>query len=116
MLHNIASCLHCLGDLPAAKGYYERALVAFSTPAPSRLSYMMYGDVDRKRAEFVRERLVDIEYGRLPDLDKYLDGYGNRRDVTLELTSDEPRRSRNVPYPDVYGVGGANLSSLRAGA
>ena len=90
MLHNIASCLHCLGDFATAKTYYERALQAFEGPPPSRFSYMLYGDVDRKRCDFVRERLIDIEHGRKPDLDKYLDGYGNRRDVTAELASERP--------------------------
>lgn len=103
MLHNIASCLHCLGDFATAKTYYERALAAFDGPAPSRISYLLYGDVDRKRCEFVRERLVDIEHGRKPDLDKYLDGYGNRRDVTPELASDTPT-PRMPPTVDPWGT------------
>jgi len=90
LLHNIASCLHCLGDFASAKAYYERALTAFDGPPPSRLSYLVYGDVDRKRSDFVRERLLDIEHGRKPDLDKYLDGNGQRRNVTEELASDLP--------------------------
>uniref|UniRef100_A0A7S2JAB3 Uncharacterized protein n=1 Tax=Haptolina brevifila TaxID=156173 RepID=A0A7S2JAB3_9EUKA len=100
LMHNIASCLHCLGDLPRAKQYYERALVAFDTPPPSRMSYLLFGDVDRKRCEFVRERLVDIEFGRLPDLTKFLDGYGKRREVTDDLK--EEKRT-----PSSYGIAGA---------
>ena len=49
LLHNIGSCLHCLGDFRAAKGYYERALVAFQSGPYSRLSTFVYGDIDRKR-------------------------------------------------------------------
>jgi len=101
LLHNIASCLHCLGDFVSAKQYYERALIAFEGPPPSRFTYLFYGDVDRKRCEFVRERLVDIQYGRKPDLDKYLDGYGNRRDVTADLASDSP--TPRVTHVDPWG-------------
>eukprot|EP00322_Chrysochromulina_rotalis_P018630 CAMPEP_0115848512 /NCGR_PEP_ID=MMETSP0287-20121206/10963_1 /TAXON_ID=412157 /ORGANISM="Chrysochromulina rotalis, Strain UIO044" /LENGTH=391 /DNA_ID=CAMNT_0003302433 /DNA_START=17 /DNA_END=1193 /DNA_ORIENTATION=+ len=99
LLHNVASCLHCLGDFATAKAYYERALICFEGPAPSRLSYVLYGDVDSKRCEFVRERLVDIEFGRLPDLDKYLDGYGKRRDVTPDLARDQPPRTLHMVDP-----------------
>lgn len=102
MLHNIASCLHCLGDFATAKTYYERALQAFEGPPPSRFSYMLYGDVDRKRCDFVRERLIDIEHGRKPDLDKYLDGYGNRRDVTAELARE--RAEPTAYHPDERGI------------
>lgn len=89
MEHNIASCLHCLGEFAEAKQYYEAALAAFdpghNSSRMSRFWNALYGDVDRKRRDFVRERLVDIEFGRKPDLDKYLDGFGVKRDVTPDL-------------------------------
>ena len=45
----------------------------------------------KKMADFVRERLVDIQFGRKPDLDKYLDGNGRKREVTPDL-AEPPRR------------------------
>ena len=88
--HNLASCLHCLGDFEGARGHYEAALAAFDRSAPSRFWVAIYGDVDQRRREFVRERLVDVELRRKPDLDKYLDGYGTKREVTPDL-SQPPR-------------------------
>ena len=94
LMHNIASCLHCLGDFEAAKAHYERALEAFSSARPpSRLSYLVYGNIDHKRCEFVRERLADVALGRLPDLDKYLDSFGHRRAVTEYDREAQPREA-----------------------
>ena len=94
ILHNIASCLHCIGDFDAARAYYEHALAVFDAragptrfmPGPSRIWTVVYGDIDQKRRDFVRERLVDVEFRRKPDLDQYLDQYGARRRVTPDLT------------------------------
>ena len=46
---------------------------------------------NKRRCAFVRERLVDIEFGRKPDLDKYLDGYGKERAVTDDLAAPPPK-------------------------
>ena len=83
--HNIASCLHCLGHFEEARAHYEKALSSFQRRPPSRLWIAIYGDVDRRRCDFVRERIVDLDFGRKPDLDKYLDGLGHKRDVTPDL-------------------------------
>jgi len=91
VMHNIASCLHCLGQFDDAKGYYEQAVVCFESASPSRLWVALYGDVDQRRAQFARERLIDLEYGRKPDLDKYLDGYGKKQQVTPDLAQPPPR-------------------------
>jgi len=105
LMHNIASCLHCMEDWERAKDYYHRALVAFSTPPPGRLSFMLYGHVDKKRCDFVKERLMDIENGRTPDLSKFLDGNGVRRDVTEDLKEPaRPSSSANTNIHNVYSA------------
>jgi hypothetical protein len=93
--HNIASCLHCLGDFDSAKDHYHLALNAFQREAPSRWSLALYGDIDHKRCQFVKERLVDIEFGRKPDLDKFLDGYGQKRDVTPDIIAGNDPHDRD---------------------
>ena len=70
LVHNIASCLHCMGDFDTAKVHYEQALLAFQKDPPSKVGLWLYGDPGKKRSDFVRERLVDIEMGRKPDVDK----------------------------------------------
>ena len=89
--HNIASCLHCLGEMDKAKAHYLAALAAFQRNPPSRLWVALNGDLARRRCDFVRERLDDIEAGRKPDLDHFLDGSGQRRLVTDEVV--DPLRS-----------------------
>ena len=106
ILHNIASCLHCLGHFQEAKGMYERALTAFQKENNSRFWRAINGDVGGRRCDFVRERLIDIEFHRKPDLDKYLDGYGYKREVTpdLALPPPPPFNPNNNPYGG--GIGG----------
>jgi hypothetical protein len=121
-MHNIASCLHCLDDFATAKEYYERALAAFEGPSGDSgsrfsFSYLVYGNVNRKRCEFVRERLVDIEFNRRPDLEKYLDGYGQKRTVTPDMAEKPPPRPT---YASTYGYAASGfgepmqISAIRA--
>jgi hypothetical protein len=42
---------------------------------------VMYGDANKRRIDFVKERLVDITWGRRPDCDKFLDEKGVKRPV-----------------------------------
>ena len=112
IMHNVASCLHCLGDFEGAKEHYLAAMAAFQKHPPSRVWTALYGDVDKRRCEFVRERLVDIEFGRKPDLDKYLDGSGYKREVTDEVIRQtvmeadmSGRRPAYGQYPPSYGAG-----------
>ena len=112
------------GPLALAQVHYERALEAFSSArAPSRLSYLVYGNVDHKRCEFVRERLADVALGRLPDLDKYLDGNGQRRAVTDSDRERTPRGPSTAPPPRIASYAAACpsaadqwLDSERSGA
>ena len=91
LMHNIGSCLHCLGDFATAKVHYENALAAFQKGArPSRVWMALYGSVDSRRCAYVRERLVDIEFNRKPDLDKFLDGWGYKREATPDLAEPPP--------------------------
>jgi len=81
VIHNIASCLHNLGEMEAAQAYYEQAIEAFKKAYTPLMERAIYGDANKRRIEFVKERLVDISWGRKPDGDKYLDENGNKRPV-----------------------------------
>ena len=125
IMHNIASCLHCLGEFEDAKTHYLAALAAFQKHPVGRVWAALYGDVDKRRCDFVQERLVDIQFGRKPDLDKYLDGNGLKRDVTeavIQSTVDESRygnrRELNTSFPAglAYGGFGMGVSELGYGA
>jgi len=96
IVHNIASCLHHLGELEAAQAYYEQAIQAFEKAKTPFLERMMYGNTNQRRVDFVKERLIDISWGRKPDGDKYLDENGHKRPV---------------PTPSVHG-GRPSTSSL----
>jgi len=81
VIHNIASCLHNLGEMEAAQAYYEQAIDAFKKAYTPLVERAIYGDANKRRIEFVKERLVDISWGRKPDSDKYLDENGQKRPV-----------------------------------
>ena len=70
VIHNIASCLHNLGEMESAQAYYEQAIDAFKKAKTPMLERAFYGDANKRRVEFVKERLVDISWGRKPDGDK----------------------------------------------
>ena len=65
------------------QAYYEQAIHAFqkATAQTSPLEKTLFGDANKRRIDFVKERLVDISWGRLPDGDKYLDENGRKRAV-----------------------------------
>lgn len=91
-VHNIGFCLHCLGEFEAAKAYYEQSIECLEKVEvplgqkilngvlyPERLVFeAMYGGLTKNRIAMTRERIVDTEFGRKPDL-KVLDGYGRRK-------------------------------------
>lgn len=67
------------------------------------LEKAIFGDVNKRRISFVKERLVDITWGRRPDCDKYLDENGNKRPV--------PRPSMPSPLNAYnYGEGESSIA------
>lgn len=81
IVHNIGSCLHNLGEFEAAQAYYEQAVESFRKASSPLVDRLFYGDINRRRIEFVKERLIDISWGRKPDEDKYLNEFGYKRDA-----------------------------------
>ena len=91
-VHNIGFCLHCLGEFEAAKAYYEQSIellnkvqVPLSTRFvngvlyPERLVFeFIYGGLNHNRIQMTRERILDCQFGRRPDL-KILDEYGRTK-------------------------------------
>ena len=92
LVHNIAFCLHCMEEFDAAKAYYEQSLECFkkvSLPMhqkvingllyPERLAFeLVYGGLNHNRIQMTKERLLDISFGRKPDLQQ-LDQWGRRK-------------------------------------
>lgn len=83
IVHNIASCLHHLGEIEAAQEYYEQAIASFEKANTGMVEKLLYGDTNKRRVDFVKERLIDISWGRKPDIDKYLDENGRKRPVPV---------------------------------
>lgn len=83
IVHNIASCLHHLGEIEAAQEYYEQAIASFEKANTGVVERLLYGDTNKRRVDFVKERMIDISWGRKPDIDKYLDENGRKRPVPV---------------------------------
>ncbi len=81
IVHNIASCLHHLGELEAAQDYYEQAIGSFEKAETPALERIMYGDANKRRVDFVKERLIDIQWNRKPDNDVFLDENGRKKPI-----------------------------------
>jgi len=81
IVHNIASCLHHLGELEAAQEYYEQAIQSFNRAETPMMERLLHGNTNKRRVDFVKERLIDISWGRKPDADKFLDENGVKRPV-----------------------------------
>lgn len=83
LVHNIAFCLHCMGEFEAARAYYEQSLECFKKVTfplhqkvingllyPERLAYeLAYGGLNHNRIQMTKERLLDISFGRKPNLE-----------------------------------------------
>ena len=76
-----------LRDLQA---YYEQAIDAFKKAKVPMIERIVYGDANKRRVDFVKERLVDITWGRKPDGDKYLDENGLKRPVPGGVQPEDP--------------------------
>lgn len=97
IVHNIASCLHHLGEIEAAQEYYEQAINSFEKAKMPVVEKLLYGDTNKRRVDFVKERLIDISWGRKPDIDKYLDENGRKRPVPApppELAGEQKLSSK----------------------
>ena len=60
------------------------AIDAFKKAKVPLLERVLYGDANKRRIDFVKERLIDISWGRKPDGDKYLDENGHKRPVPTQ--------------------------------
>jgi len=78
-LANIGSCCHQMGEHESAKSYYEQAISAFDAISTSRVTWLFYGDVNEKRCNYIRKRLLDLADAKQPPRANYLDGTGKER-------------------------------------
>ena len=70
--HNVATCLHHLGELPAAREFYAQAIASFSDGGS-------VSSVNQKRIDFVRERIALVDAGRGIQSKDRLDSSGRRK-------------------------------------
>lgn len=92
LVHNIAFCLHCMGEFEDARRYYEQSLDCFKRVTfplhqklingllyPERLAFeLIYGGLNHNRIQMTKERLLDLSFGRKPNLEQ-LDELGRRK-------------------------------------
>ena len=111
LVHNIAFCLHALGEFDAAKAYYEQSLegfknvnVPFSTKVLQGLLYperliceAIYGGLNHNRIQMTKERIFDCEFKRLPDLTQ-LDGWGRRRPLPNQSPDSNNNGEQQQPW------------------
>ena len=114
LIHNIAFCLHCLGEFDAAKAYYEQSLEMFQEVKfplahklvngilyPERLiAEWVFGGLNQNRILLTKERLHDISFGRKPDM-KQLDEWGRTKKMPDEAApppkAERPRDDEEGP-------------------
>lgn len=104
LVHNIAFCLHVMGEFEAAKAYYEQSLECFQKIQlpmyqkvingllyPERLAFeALYGGLNHNRIQMTKERLLDLSFERKPDL-LQLDQWGRKKplpDKSAEAPAD----------------------------
>eukprot|EP00966_Prymnesium_polylepis_P154902 3577192-Prymnesium_polylepis.1 len=87
VVHNLASCYHNLSYFDVAQIYYELAARDFEHCVAQTSGLALAGpllsdsNINKRRLGFVRQRLDDVNCGRPPDKETYLDSGGNRRAV-----------------------------------
>jgi len=116
IVHNIASCLHQLGEVEAAQVYYQQAIHAFEAGATStklidKIDKVINGNINQKRADFVKDRFIDIAWGRKPDTNKYLDSQGRKKTTELQ---DAIGNQIHGPAPGLALM--SNVAAMRPGS
>lgn len=68
IVQNIGYCLHCLGELEAAKEYYTQAarLLVKARKANAFIDWWRYGEETEAKLQTIRKRLEDISEGNRP--------------------------------------------------
>jgi len=101
MYANIASCLHHLEDFDLAKKYYVKALELFEgSCSTGTMIWLMYGDVNQRRVDYVKARVGLLSLSQTPDKSKYLDGYGKERQWSHFELGPEGREFGYLDYPN----------------
>ena len=117
ILMHMGSCLHHVGELDAARAYYEQSVEALKdlkmpsaerwlVSAIGRVSGVAPRDVARERTLFLKGRLLDIELGRPPE-NEYANEIGlEGRWGSLEakIRSHNRALARQEPEGSGYGV------------
>ena len=120
LVHNIAFCLHALGEfVDAGEGLLRQSLegfknvnVPFSTKVIQGLLYperliceAIYGGLNHNRIQMTKERIFDCEFKRLPDLTQ-LDGWG-RQEAAPDAFPTSRRIIITMASSSSHGASGA---------
>jgi tetratricopeptide (TPR) repeat protein len=84
IVHNIASCYHHMGELDVALMYYDFAARDFKKALKLTSGGLGVTSINRRRLQFVNQRLDDIQCSRPPNKDTYLDSSGQRCTVVSD--------------------------------
>lgn len=129
IVSHIGTCLHHLGEFEAAKAYYEEAITSIQrlrtpsyerwlTSALGRLSGVPPPDLNHARVQFLRGRLLDLEFDRMPEEEYHGEfgpsrwtGIARHRVRTTEVTEGGVDEARYDEYEyddehDAYGADG----------
>ena len=110
LICNIGSCLHLLDEAPLSRNYYESAMSTFESITPSRITKLLFGDINAARVAHIRTRLEQLDRGEKPDVSKYLDGNG----ATRQWTGPAPAMPNTEHPPEQGDTGDVTLYPLRS--
>ena len=110
LICNIGSCLHLLDEAPLSRNYYESAMSTFESITPSRITKLLFGDINAARVAHIRTRLEQLDRGEKPDVSKYLDGNG----ATRQWTGSPPAMPNTDQPPEEGDTGDVTLYPLRS--
>lgn len=92
---NLASTLHMLGHLQAAKQLYQQAHTELSHAPHNRLlCCLACGDLRQIQLNYIASRAVMATDGKVPDMRAYLDGEGNEQ----FWSDDEVASAQNMAF------------------
>ena len=104
IIQNIGYCLHCIGELEAARAYYKQALeiLAKSRRANAFIDWWRYGEETEAKIQAIKARLNDIDEGHLPYDQPGAPGWGKTSYVDARRRPMENRRAAPPSLSESY--------------
>ncbi|KAL1503188.1 hypothetical protein AB1Y20_011246 [Prymnesium parvum] len=112
---NLGACLHHLGEIELAQKYYNKSVHIFETKCYTpRWTWIVYGDINQKRIDFVKRRIQAAQQNEKPEVGKFLDTSGQEQvweEAAAEKSSDDSYLSYLNPFSWYRYYSGATTSS-----